>query len=126
LDGEKVVWKGLPFLNNEIKMVVFSTDRAGQTIQGEITLIREIIPNQVMVYPNPASSETNIRVDIFKSSRIAIRLFDAKGSLILEFEEEHSKTFIKNLKLEGIANGMYQVQVQIDNQVINKVLIKNN
>ncbi|MCL6259015.1 T9SS type A sorting domain-containing protein [Aquiflexum sp. TKW24L] len=93
--------------------MVSSTDRVGQTIQGEIVLIREIIPNQVMVYPNPSSSETNIRVDIFKPSKFAIRLFDSKGSLILEIEDEQSKTFIKNLKLEGITNGMHQVQFRL-------------
>ncbi|WP_373495482.1 HYR domain-containing protein, partial [Aquiflexum sp.] len=126
LDGDRVVWKGAQFLKNEMKLMVSSTDRVGQTIQREITLTREVIPNQVIVYPNPATSETNVRVDIFKPSKVAIRLYDAKGVLVVEIEEEHSETFIENLNLEGIANGMYQVQVQINHQVITKILVKNN
>jgi hypothetical protein len=126
LDGDLLVWKGAQFLKNEMKLIVSSTDRVGQSIEGEIALKREMIPNQVMVYPNPASTETNIRVDIFKPSKVAIRLYDAKGVLVVEIEEEHSETFIKNLNLNAIANGMYQIHVQIDHQIITKILVKNN
>ena len=126
LDGDRVLWKGAQFLKNEMRLTIWSTDRVGQAIEREITLNREVISNQIIIYPNPATSETNIRVDIFKPSVVAIRLYDAKGVLILETQEEHSETFIKNLNLNGIANGMYQVQVQIDHQIITKILIKNN
>nr|WP_290427025.1 HYR domain-containing protein [Algoriphagus limi] len=125
LDGDRVIWKGSHEKVQEYILKVISLDRAGQAINREITLRREIGANEVILYPNPAYEETNLKVDLSYGDQVTIRVFDATGKLVLEESSLREKSFVQKLDLKGLSPGMYQVQVQIGFEVITKRLIKN-
>ncbi|WP_425639173.1 HYR domain-containing protein [Algoriphagus yeomjeoni] len=126
LDGNQVVWIGEDELRHEYTIAVSSTDRVGQSISKEIRITREFGANEVTIYPNPTSIETNIKVDLNQANEVTIQLFDAVGKLVFEESGYYEKGFIRNLDLRTFSAGMYQVQVQIGFQIITKRLVKNN
>ncbi|WP_166637241.1 HYR domain-containing protein, partial [Algoriphagus boseongensis] len=123
LDGDKLVWKGST-IPARLDLTVFSSDRAGQTISREITLRREMKPGEFFVYPNPATEETNVMVEMDQSSTVAIRIFDAVGRLVMENQAVREGSFTQKIDLQGLAAGMYTIQVEAGNMVMTKRLIK--
>ncbi|MDX5340552.1 MAG: T9SS type A sorting domain-containing protein, partial [Cyclobacteriaceae bacterium] len=123
LDGDRLIWKGTS-IPARLDVTLFSTDRAGQTISREITLRREMKPGEFFVYPNPAAEETNVMVDLDQSATVAIRIFDAVGRLVMENEAFREGSFTQKIDLQGLAAGMYTVQVEAGNMVMTKRLIK--
>jgi len=124
LDGDQVIWTGTT-VPAQLTLKVFSTDRAGQTISREIKLSRELKPGEFFLYPNPASSETNVMVDLDREATVAIRIYDAIGRLIVENEAYRAGSFTQTFNLNGLAAGFYTVQVKMGNMVMTKRLIKN-
>ncbi len=123
LNGDQLVWKGSS-IPAGFSVQVMSTDRAGQTISREIKLSREMEPNQFILYPNPAQSETNLMVDLDEGSAVEIRVFDAVGRMVIQDSIYREETFIQTLNLNGLAPGMYMVQVKIGYIVMTERLIK--
>ena len=124
VEGDRVIWIGEGAVPKVVSFVVFSMDRAGQEISKEIVMFRELDPNTVMLYPNPASKETNIQIGINEESKVEIRIFDSVGRLVFEETSIVNQSFTQRVNLEGLSSGMYTVQVQINYQVITKRLIK--
>lgn len=124
IEGNKLVWKGSEMPAAQMKVTVFSTDRAGQTISKEVTLTRETLPNEFLLYPNPAGSETNVMVQLNEGATVGVQLFDAAGRLIVNETAFHEETFVKTFNLDGLAPGLYTVQVKIGWLVMTKRLIK--
>jgi hypothetical protein len=108
----------------ETTLKIISTDRAGQSIAKEIRLYQEIEQGKVTVYPNPASTETNIRVDISSESDVSIKVYDAVGRLVFDEVGLHKSTIVRNLSLQGLSSGLYYIQVKINHQIVTKTLIK--
>jgi hypothetical protein len=123
LDGNKLIWKGTG-IPARVNVTVFSTDRAGQTISREITLSRELKPGEFFLYPNPAVRETNVMVDLDASATVGIRIFDSIGRLVVEKESYREGDFTQAINLDGLAPGLYTVQVKAGNIVMTKRLIK--
>jgi len=126
LDGNQVIWIGEGELRHEYNILVTSIDRVGQSISKEIRITREIGANQVTIYPNPASKETNIKVDLNQANDVSIKLFDSAGRLVFEESGYQERGFIRNLDLQTLSAGLYQIQVQIGFEMITKRLVKNN
>jgi hypothetical protein len=124
LNGNQVIWIGEGELRHEYSISVLSIDRVGQSISKEIRIIREIGANQVTVYPNPASKETNIKVDLNQANDVSIKVFDAAGRLVYEERGYQERGFIRNVDLRTLSAGLYQVQVQIGFETITKRLVK--
>ncbi|MDI1322584.1 MAG: HYR domain-containing protein, partial [Algoriphagus sp.] len=120
----KLIWKGTNVPAVEMKVTVFSTDRAGQIISKEIKLSRELKPGEFFLYPNPAQNETNVMVDLDRDATVAIRIYDAVGRLIVENEAMREGSFTQTFNLDGLAAGFYTVQVQMGDMVMTKRLIK--
>ncbi|WP_373496633.1 T9SS type A sorting domain-containing protein, partial [Aquiflexum sp.] len=125
IEGNNLMWKGSIEAGNQLKATISSTDRAGQTISREVTLYREIRPSEILVYPNPATTDANIQVQLYGGSDVTIRIFDAAGRVVYHEEAYQENSFIRNVQLKGLANGMYHVIVKVDHQVMTKRLIKN-
>ena len=123
LEGDKLIWKGST-VPAQLRVTVFSTDRAGQTISKEITLSRELKPGEFLLYPNPAQSETNVMVDLDREAAVAIRIYDAVGRLVVENEAIREGSFTQTFNLDGLAPGFYTVQVKMGDMVMTKRLIK--
>jgi len=125
LMGDEIIWNSQEKPAASLNITVHSTDRAGQTISRELTLNREVDPNRILIYPNPATTESNILVQLSGESDVTIRVFDAAGRVVYEEQERQSETFVRNLNLRGLSSGLYHVVVQIDNKVLTGRLVKD-
>ncbi|SDA97354.1 Por secretion system C-terminal sorting domain-containing protein, partial [Algoriphagus alkaliphilus] len=123
LDGDKVIWTGTS-VPAQLMLTVFSTDRAGQTISREIKLRKELKPGEFFMYPNPATTETNIMLDLDESTTVAFQVYDAIGRLVIQDEVYKEGSFTHTIKVDGLAPGMYTVQLKVGNMVMTKRLIK--
>ena len=121
--GKALVWIG-----NEIptstKLTVFSTDRAGQTIERSFELNKEIRFGDFNMFPNPAHSNLNIEVELGQSVNVGIRIFDAVGRLVYEEEGVKEGTPKYQINIDHLSPGLYTVQLKTGQLVVNKRLIK--
>jgi hypothetical protein len=123
LNGDQLIWKGSS-VPATVTVQVMSTDRAGQTISRVITLRKELKPGEFFMYPNPATSETNIMLDLDESATVAFQVYDAIGRLVIQDEVYKEGSFTHTIKVDGLAPGMYTVQLKVGNMVMTKRLIK--
>ena len=124
LEGNALIWKGEGMPPATASVKVHSTDRVGQTISREIQLFRETTPNSMLIYPNPAYKETNILVNLSKASDVEIRIFDAAGRLVFSEESFQEESFVRNIDLDQLSYGLYNVVIKINNQYIQGRLVK--
>jgi uncharacterized delta-60 repeat protein len=125
IQGNQLIWKGTNIPDVQMKVTVFSTDRAGQTISKEIRLSRELKPGDFFLYPNPAVNETNVMLNLDQPATVAFEVYDAIGRLVIQDEADKEGSFTHILKLEGLAPGLYTVQLKVGNRIMTKRLIKN-
>jgi hypothetical protein len=126
LKGNRLIWGGSKWDNKATTIRVSSEDLAGNVIYKDFKLSHEDPENSVLVYPNPASKETNIKVDFSNQSFVTIKIFDAAGRVVFEEFGDYKKGFIRKIDLRELSNGLYQIQVQINFQTINRRFIKSN
>ncbi|MCH6235040.1 T9SS type A sorting domain-containing protein [Aquiflexum sp. AIY15W] len=124
VQDNQLIWKGNSISSEQMRFTIHSTDRAGQTISREITLMKDLAPNTIMVYPNPASEASNIQVNLVQASEVTLRVFDAAGRVVMEEQSYQERSFVRPLDLKGLSNGLYHVVVQVGNQVMTKRLVK--
>uniref|UniRef100_UPI0030D6CF7B T9SS type A sorting domain-containing protein n=1 Tax=Algoriphagus aquimarinus TaxID=237018 RepID=UPI0030D6CF7B len=126
ISENKLIWKGGEPDSNSLLINVSSIDIVGNVISNEFVLFQESITNSVQVYPNPATNETNVKVDFAAPSIVSLKVFDTSGKLVFEESGDYEKGFIRTIDLRLLSNGIYQVQVQINFETITKRLIKVN
>ncbi|MEN2284544.1 T9SS type A sorting domain-containing protein, partial [Algoriphagus sp. SE2] len=93
------------------KITVFSTDRAGQTIEKVIELSREPRFGDFNMFPNPAKSNVTIEVELDKNVNVGIRIFDAVGRLVYEKEGVKTGNAAYEINIDHLSSGLYTVQV---------------
>jgi hypothetical protein len=123
LVGKSVIWKGTE-IPSKAMITVFSTDRAGQTIERVIELSREPRFGDFNMFPNPTDSEVNLEVSLDQTATVIIRIFDAVGRLVYEEEGIQSGSALYRLNIDHLSSGLYTVQVSTGQLVMNKRLIK--
>jgi hypothetical protein len=126
IEENRLIWKGGSVESNSFVINVSSMDIVGNVLGKSFTLTPEGLPNTVLVYPNPASKETNVKIDFSQPSIVTLKMFDAAGRLVLEESGDYEKGFIRKIDLRELSNGLYQIQVQINFETITKRLIKVN
>ena len=124
VEGNRLIWKGIGMPEAQMKLTVFSTDRAGQTISKEITLFRELRIGEFLIYPNPAEDRTNVLVELDKPSQVSLSVYDAVGRMVISDQFTREETFVQTLDVSGLAPGMYTVQIQVGKMVMTGRLIK--
>ncbi|MEN8225325.1 MAG: T9SS type A sorting domain-containing protein [Bacteroidota bacterium] len=93
----------------------FSTD--------DDTGIEEVIANtEVKIYPNPFSNYTNIAINTVEVSHIKVNMYNILGELVYESDEGVHAAGEQLIKVngEGLPNGIYFVQLLVNEQVITK------
>ncbi|WP_425639322.1 MBG domain-containing protein [Algoriphagus yeomjeoni] len=123
LVGKSIVWKGDAIPSNSI-LRVFSTDRAGQTIERSIELTREPRFGDFTMFPNPAESAVTIEVELEQSMNVGIRIYDAVGRLVFEDESVQNGISKHQITIDHLSPGLYTVQLKTGKLVMNKRLIK--
>ena len=123
ISGKSLIWKGTE-IPASARVTVFSTDRAGQTIERAIELSREPRFGDFIMFPNPASSEVNLEVELEQSMNVGIRIYDAVGRLVFEGESVQNGVYKHQINIDHLSPGLYTVQLKTGQLVMNKRLIK--
>jgi len=93
----------------------FSTD--------DDTGLNEIIQeSDAKVYPNPFSNYTNVVVTTHEISHIKVNMYNILGELVYQSDEGIHATGEQSIRISGenLENGIYFVQVLVNDQVITK------
>jgi hypothetical protein len=79
------------------------------------------------VYPNPASSQFNVNLNLVRNAQVQVSLFDAYGKMVYSTD---NKTMaqgenIMNISTSHLESGLYLLRVKVDNREMKKrVIIK--
>jgi len=87
-----------------------------------------VVVQPLKLYPNPVSSELIVELDIDKEiENLNIQLYDKLGQLVksnlLNRQNVNTGRNQFNIEVTDIPDGMYNVKINIDNEVIFKKLI---
>jgi hypothetical protein len=99
----------------------FTVNNAAQTIQILIDAVGEIGSNMFSIYPNPSNGKFNISSEELVNSDMDITVYDFTGKVVVK--NHFNGNEINTIDLTGQEEGMYMMQIIIDNKVINKTLI---
>jgi aminopeptidase N len=70
--------------------------------------------NIVQVFPNPFTNNFNIYLHNFNSSKADLKIYDAKGSLILHEDLDVNGSLYYPVNLQVFPKGIYIIQIQTD------------
>jgi len=103
------------------------SEQLSEVISVQISRDRE---NGVSIYPNPAVSDVNIELSLNAPKQVKIDIYDTQGKLIrgnvLEGRLEKG-TVNKAIDVNDIPAGVYNVQIQLGDEVLTRrlILLKN-
>lgn len=68
---------------------------------------------EMQVYPNPAEALTTVSCKVEESGPLLVELFDTRGRLVYheQFDAWQGKQFTTEIKTDGLAAGLYHVQL---------------
>jgi hypothetical protein len=85
---------------------------------------KQVIPENLLVYPNPASDHTNLRFVLPESTDVTISAYDIRGVLV---KSETLTNQFGNVEtrfdLSGLTKGMYVIRINTTGYVESKRLI---
>jgi flagellar hook capping protein FlgD len=89
-----------------------------------------VLVDELEVYPNPAVSETNLKIMMGQASDVRVRITDISGNTIKEFNHsglaagEHFISWDLNDRMGNrIANGVYLLKVRLNTKTLTKKII---
>lgn len=80
----------------------------------------------VKVYPNPTNGMLNVELDFTSAGATQLTLIDAFGKQVMLISYASGNSVLDQLDLSGLADGMYMLIIQHDNQQIVKRVLKND
>lgn len=81
--------------------------------------------NNVMVYPNPAHDMVTVSAQLKKLQDVTIRMYDINGKLVYTtFINNADVNFARTISLEGLASGVYVVQILTDEGLVQQRVVK--
>jgi len=91
----------------------------------DISTITENPDEIFTVYPNPATSYTNVSFSVDKKQDVKIILFDMLGKTVKEYFYSSLNPSIQlfQINISDITNGIYNIQLQTEENISNKQLI---
>ncbi|MBN2521597.1 MAG: T9SS type A sorting domain-containing protein, partial [Bacteroidales bacterium] len=93
------------------------------SIIDEITFVEQ----SVLIYPNPANEYINLKLYHDDFGKVDISIYDISGKLLLfqQFNKQGIE-FEKNINLNNLSNGLYFIEISINNNLIpREIFIKN-
>ncbi|MGB3774022.1 MAG: PKD domain-containing protein, partial [Leeuwenhoekiella sp.] len=85
-------------------------------------------PFELIIYPNPATTQVTVRMDNAPAVAKAITIVDASGRIIHRYEPpQDQEETVYNVQLPILAAGMYVIVIDdmIGNEYIKRLIIKN-
>jgi uncharacterized delta-60 repeat protein len=84
------------------------------------------LASSLNVYPNPASDEFNIEMDLTGTGNVKITLMNITGQVFFSEEiGQRSGNYKKQISLKEYSKGIYYLNVVTDNGAVNKKIVKN-
>ena len=82
---------------------------------------------EVVIFPNPTSTNLNLRYNLPKDDEITIALFDMQGKLILQksLGKQVSGEQQQTLYVSNLPEGSYVCRIKGQHQTVTKTVIKN-
>jgi hypothetical protein len=80
----------------------------------------------IRLYPNPARDRFEIELGLIEQNHVRVDILDAQGKLarVALVDSELATGFYKQVvEIENLAEGVYTVQIQIGEEIINKKLV---
>lgn len=109
---------------------VFSYNQFGESDPGPLSSLIYVgveetqrFAKQTLVFPNPATSKTNIRFPQIAAQQVILNLYNSSGQLLKTSTQKLTKQAIV-YDMEDLANGRYLLQIQIADHTIYKQIIK--
>ena len=80
--------------------------------------------NFVQVFPNPFGNNFNLYLHNFKASKVYLKIYDAKGSLIVTESLSVNGSLYKEINLQSFPKGIYILNLQTDDgfKFVKKIL----
>jgi len=101
------------------RLDLFKSTSLAQAAPPLSTNIKQSLSISTRVYPNPSKGSFTFETTSFG----ILELYDLKGVLILKKDIQSTNAFIET---QGLANGMYVLQFNADNQIFrNKIIIEH-
>jgi len=94
------------------------------TVTGNSPLL-EYIDYPMIVYPNPSSGDFTVQFDAQKSGMVSVSIYDMSGREINKRQERIRNGF-QSFKVTGLGNGVYTVQVLVDDQMFTQKVVCNS
>ena len=97
-------------------------------IQQKITAIERVEKNNLScnIYPNPITGgTTNVNFSLDKKSKVSIKVLDIKGQVLWgnDFGYKPKGSYNESINLSNLANGIYVMRIEINNNQITKKII---
>lgn len=119
---------------DNVHVITLLQDNNGVVVNSYITTFEQAItvgvrPEvnntlDVKVFPNPAQDMTNIRINLASSANVAVQVFNSVGQLVASQNYgTQSGDLIYPFNTSNLSNGMYQLKIQIDNEIITKSVV---
>lgn len=102
------------------------TDDFGLSGSDQVTLLPNCAPviNAISVYPNPAEKTFTLSVKGYPLvKQVRIQLYNQIGQMVMEQLVSHIPDDESVIYLNSLAQGLYYLQLQLDNEVIVKKLV---
>nr|HMU04957.1 T9SS type A sorting domain-containing protein [Saprospiraceae bacterium] len=82
--------------------------------------------NSIKMYPSPARNQTNLDITLMLNADVKIEMFDASARLIktITNQEMEKGNHLLNIGLDDVQSGVYNLVIKVNDEVINKKLIK--
>jgi hypothetical protein len=117
-----------------VHVITLLLDNGGEVVNSYITSfdeattvgVRPVVNNtlEVKVFPNPAQDMTNIRINLESSSNVAIQVFNSVGQLVASQNYgTQSGDLIYPFNTSNLSNGLYQLKIQVGNEIITKSVV---
>ena len=82
--------------------------------------------NALLIYPNPAQDYLTMTLEVEQKEDISVKIYNAMGQMVKnDVLTEQSGRVTYNIDVQGLAKGVYMLQVTIGNDSINKKIIKH-
>lgn len=123
LYGQNVVKYSYDNAGNRTKReIVFTRSEAMEDEENVKSFSEMVSEHEIQIYPNPTEGDLNVSIsNISNDNQAAITLYDISGRLL---KKEDTTTGRVNIDISGVANGIYIMQIMIDEKVTTWKIIK--
>lgn len=104
--GSRVVYKGAKI-------------KAGSNLVATSVAEKQMTQAELKMYPNPASSMSNLSIDLKRDALVEVSVYNATGQEVLRTNlgQLLAGTHVHSLELSGLAKGMYHVQTRVNDEM---------